>query len=258
MIEINKIYNEDCLETMAKIENESIDLILTSPPYDKLRVYDGYIFDFEKTANEIYRIIKIGGIVIWVVADQVINKSETATSFKQAIRFKEIGFNIHDTMIYAKNSYVPKTHNRYEQAFEYMFCFTRGRPKTFNPIMVECKHIGSVKSRIKSKQKEISYATRPRNEKTITKSQKIHPNIFYYDVGHNDKTTHNAPFPEKLAEEQIISWSNEGDIVYDPFIGSGTTAKIARKLNRNYIGSEISYQYYNEAIERLKKYETNG
>ena len=141
---VNKIHNENCLETMAKMPDNFIDLTVTSPPYDGLRTYNGYSFDFENVAKELFRATKQGGVVVWVVGDATMNGSESGTSFKQALFFKEIGFNLHDTMIYQKVNYVPLTHNRYEQSFEFMFIFSKGKPKTFNPIMIPCKQAGKV------------------------------------------------------------------------------------------------------------------
>jgi DNA modification methylase len=241
----------DNIQGMAKLGKEVADLTVTSPPYDDLRNYKGYSFDFESTASGLYYVTKPGGVVVWVVGDATKNGSETGTSFKQALYFKEVGFNLHDTMIYAKNSYMPLTHRRYEQAFEYMFVFSKGKPKTFNPIMIDSLTAGSKKHRGNSKAKEASYSERKREEYTITNTQKQHSNIFYYDVGKNDKTEHNAPFPEQLAQDHILSWSNEGDLVFDPFMGSGTTAKMAKLNNRNFVGFEISQEYVDIANKRL-------
>ena len=248
-METNKCYNENCLDTMAKMPDNFVDLTVTSPPYDNLRTYNGYSFDFEAVAKELFRVTKQGGVVVWVVGDATIKGSETGTSFKQALFFKEIGFNLHDTMIYGKNSYMPLTHNRYEQAFEYMFVFSKSKLKTFNPIMIDCLTMGTKRNRGGSKAKEDTYAERLRDEKTEVNMQKQHPNIFYYDVGKGDKTEHNAPFPEALANDHIITWSNENDLIYDPFMGSGTTAKMAIVNKRNWIGSEISEEYC-KIIER--------
>src|SRR5690554_5399491 len=178
MLELNKIYNMDCLEGMKDIPDNTIDLTVTSPPYDNLRTYNGYSFDFEGIAKELYRVTKDGGVVVWVVGDATIKGSETGTSFRQALFFKEIGFNLHDTMIYAKNSYMPLTHRRYEQAFEYMFIFSKGKPKTFNPIMISCKTVGTKRNRGISKANEKEYAGRKRNEITTVNALKQHPNIF--------------------------------------------------------------------------------
>lgn len=243
----------DCLEKMKDIPDGSVDLTVTSPPYDNLRKYNGYTFNFEEIAKELYRVTKKGGVIVWVVGDATIKGSETGTSFKQALYFKEIGFNLHDTMIYGKNSYMPMTHNRYEQAFEYMFVFSKGRPKTFNPLTIPSITAGTTRNRGGSKAKEKNYAERLRNEKTWVNDFKQAPNIFYYNVGHNDKTLHNAPFPEKLAEDHILSWSNENDTVLDPMMGSGTTGKMAKILKRNFIGIEISKEYCEIAEKRINE-----
>ena len=252
-MELNKIYNENCLETMAKMPDNFIDLTVTSPPYDNLREYKGYSFAFEEIAKELFRITKQGGVVVWVVNDSTKNGSESLTSFKQSLYFKEIGFNVHDTMIYAKNSYMPLTHNRYEQQFEYMFVFSKGKPETFNPIMIPSLTAGTKRNRGGSKANETTYAERLREEKTTVNSEKQKPNIWFYDVGKNDKTKHNAPFPEQLAQDHIISWSKENDLIYDPFMGSGTTAKMAILNNRKYIGSEISEEYCKIIETRIKE-----
>jgi len=252
MIEPNRIYCGDNVKVMQDIPDESIDLTVTSPPYDKLRIYQGYSFDFARVAQELYRITKKGGVVVWVVGDATIKGSESGTSFRQALHFKEIGFNLHDTMIYAKNSYMPLTHNRYEQAFDYMFAFSKGKPNIFNAIKIPSVTAGTTRNRGGSKAKEVTYSERVRNEKTVVSTTKQHPNIFYYDVGKNDKTEHNAPFPERLANDHILSWSNEGDIVLDPFNGSGTTTKMAKKNNRKFIGIDISQQYCDNAMARLE------
>ena len=146
-MEINKIYTENCLETMARMPNGFLDLTVTSPPYDNLRSYNGYIFDFEAVAKELFRVTKTGSVVVWVVGDATIKGSETGTSFRQALFFMECGFNLHDTMIWEKTNPIPLTHNRYEQHFEYMFVFSKGSPKTFNPIKIPCATKGQIRNR---------------------------------------------------------------------------------------------------------------
>ncbi len=249
----NKIIQGDCLEVLKTFEDGCIDLTVTSPPYDNLRTYNGYTFDFEGIAKELYRVTKQGGVVVWVVGDATIKGSETGTSFKQALYFKEIGFNLHDTMIYKKVNPIPLTHNRYEQGFEYMFVFSKGKPKTFNPMMVECKTKGKEYNIIRPKGIDGS-SKRNRDEVVITKNTKYRDNIFEYSIGHKKQETgcHSAPFPEKLAEDHILSWSNEGDTILDPMCGSGTTLKMAKKNNRNYIGIEISKEYIKIAEARLQ------
>ena len=256
-MDINLLHG-DCLELMKDIPDMSVDLTVTSPPYDNLRSYNGNndkwnVSVWKSVITDLFRITKDGGVVVWVVADATVKGSETGTSFRQALHFMDCGFNLHDTMIYAKNSYMPLTHNRYEQQFEYMFVFSKGKPKTFNPIKIKSQTAGTKRNRGGSKAKEMSYAERLRNEKTTVNEYKQAPNIFWYDVGKNDKSIHNAPFPEQLAHDHIISWSNPGDIVFDPFMGSGTTAKMALLTNRNYIGFELDEHYCEIANERIRQ-----
>lgn len=247
-MEINKIYNENCLDTMARMPDCFVDLSVTSPPYDNLRDYNGYDFDFEPIAKDLYRVTKQGGVVVWVVGDATVKGSETGTSFRQALFFKEIGFNIHDTMIYQKQNPVPYHHNRYNPSFEYMFVFSKGKPNTFNPIQQETTW--------KYKNKKNSFRQKDGSliSKVIDcdKETKMLNNVWTISpVKAKDAQNHPAVFPEKLANDHIISWSNEGDLVYDPFMGSGTTAKMATLNNRNYIGSEISKEYYEIAEKRI-------
>lgn len=251
MIERNIVYNEDCLNTLKRMEDGTIDMVLTSPPYDNIRNYNGYSFDFENIAKELYRVLKKGGVVIWVVGDSMVDGSESLTSFRQALYFKEIGFNVNDTMIYYKNNPMPTGGPRYHQHFEYMFCLSKGKPKTFNPIMEETKYHGLANMKNRGKEGTLEYTKKER-----TTEKKI-GNVFFYSVGGGISTKdkvaykHPAIFPEKLAEDQIRTWSNEGDVVYDPFMGSGTTAKMAKLLGRDYIGSEISEEYCEIINERL-------
>ena len=258
MLEINKIYLGDCLEVMKDIDDGSIDLTVTSPPYDNLRTYNDSLewgeHIWKPIAKELFRITKDGGVVVWVVGDATIKGSETGTSFKQALYFKEIGFNLHDTMIYAKNNPIPLTHNRYEQQFEYMFVLSKGKPKSFNPIMIDCKTAGTVYNVNRPQVYDKSSKRHQRDEVLKTKDKKQNYNIWLYSVGTDSKTrsSHPAPFPEQLANDHIISWSNEGDTVFDPFTGSGTTGKMALLNNRNYIGMEISEEYCKIAEQRLQ------
>jgi len=238
-MDINKIYCGDCVDWLGKIADESIDMVLTSPPYDNLKKYEGYAFNFEAIAKELYRVIKPGKVVVWVVGDAVIDGSETGTSFKQALYFKEIGFNIHDTMIYEKNSSTfpaRRTGNRYTQIFEYMFVFSKGKP--------ECNLLCDKENKWKG---HTSY------DGKIPPVPDFSPrtNIWWYATSFNDKNDHPAVFPEPLAFDHIKSWSDVGDIVLDPMCGSGTTLKMAKKLSRNYIGIDISSKYCSIAEHRL-------
>lgn len=258
MLETNRIYNMDCVQGMKLLDNCSIDLTVTSPPYDNLRSYKGFLFDFENTAKELYRITKSGGVVVWVVGDATIKGSETGTSFRQALYFKEIGFNLHDTMIYQKNSYPFPPTNRYYQQFEYMFVFSKGKPKIAN--------IQMQKTIWKKDTKELS-TTRNADGTTREmrygkgKVERKMDNIWLINTGYmrttKDKIAYNHPaiFPEDLAERHILTWSNEEDIIFDPFMGSGTTAKMAKLNNRDYIGFEASEEYCEIANSRIEQYQ---
>lgn len=253
-MEINKVYNENCLITMAKMPNNFIDLTVTSPPYGNLRKYKGYEFDFESIAKELYRVTIAGGVVVWVTSDATIKGSETGTSFKQALYFKYIGFRLHDTMFYKKKNPPPLTHNRYEQAIEYMFVFSKGKPKTVNLIQEPCLHAGKINKGTMRNNNSDDLSIKHGYGKPYKKT-KPRNNFWEYAVGSekfNKGGKHPAIFPEKLAEDHIISWSNEDDLIYDPMAGSGTTLKMAKKNNRNYIGSEISEEYCKIIEERLK------
>ena len=249
-MEVNKTYNENCLDTMARMEDNFIDLTVTSPPYDNLRMYKGFTMDWQKTINELYRVTKQGGVVVWVVGDSTQKGSETGTSFRQALFAKECGFNLHDTMIYQKST-PPLTHNRYEQNFEYMFVWSKGKPNTFNGLREPREYKDTRKNKAFGRNKDNSvdfgYSTQ---DKTRLKR-----NVWKYFAGGgaNDKTAskHPAIFPEQLAQDHVLSWSNENDLVYDCFMGSGTTAKMSILNNRNYIGSEISKEYCDIIHSRL-------
>jgi DNA modification methylase len=241
MLETNEIYCGNCLDILKKIDDETIDLVVTSPPYDGLRGYDGYVFDFKPIARELYRIIKKNRVVVWVVGDEVIDGSETGTSFKQALYFKEIGFNIHDTMIYEKNSSTfpaRRTGNRYTQIFEYMFIFSKDSPKA-NLISDKANKWAGYSSFDKKIPPVPEYS--PRN------------NIWKYVTSFNDRNDHPAVFPEQLANDHILSWSDKEEVVLDPFCGSGTTLKMACINKRKYIGIDISEKYCNMSIERVKR-----
>jgi len=250
-MELNKIIQGDCLEVMKQMPDKSIDITVTSPPYDNLRDYHGYSFDFEGIVRELFRVTKDGGVVVWVVGDATINGSETGTSFKQALYFKEIGFNLHDTMIYKKENPMPLNANRYENAFEYMFVFSIGKPKSVNLKKEKSKLAGITNHG--TFYKKDGTLTKKFGSGKFVKEEKVISNIWEYPVGHNtDGTGHPATFPIKLAQDHILSWSNEGDLVLDPMCGSGTTCKMAKHLKRNFIGIEISEKYCKIAEARIK------
>ena len=258
----NVILQGDCIEEMKKLPENSVDLVITSPPYDNLRDYHGYFFNFETIAKELYRVTKQGGVVVWVVGDAVVKGSETGSSFKQALFFKECGFNLHDTMIYEKNgSSFParRNGNRYTQIFEYMFVFSKGKPKSASLICDKKNKWEGYTSFGKSKIRDKNGVLREREMKPVPAFSPRN-NIWIYATGKNYSTKdkiafqHPAIFPEKLAEDHIRSWSNEGDIVLDPMCGSGTTCKMALLNNRKFIGMEISEEYVNIAEARIKSF----
>lgn len=246
----------DCLEIMKEIPDNSIDCIITSPPYDNLRTYNNTLdWNFEKfkqIALQLYRVLKKGGVVVWVVGDATIKGSETGTSFRQALYFMELGFNLHDTMIYRKTKPIPLNHNRYEQEYEYMFVFSKGKLKTFNPIRIECKHCGN-------SVKRTFYQTNDTNTpieehtKINVKDTKIKGNIWEFANGCDGVKGHPAIFPEKLAYDHIISWTNENDTILDCFMGSGTVGKMCKLTNRNFIGIEIVQEYFEIAKQRIEE-----
>lgn len=253
-MEINKIYNMDCVKGMKMIESESIDLVVTSPPYDNLRKYNGFEWDFEETAKQLYRVVKKGGVVVWIVGDSTIKGSESGTSFKQALLFKEIGFNLHDTMIWNKGSFAFPSNSCYHQVFEYMFVFSKGKPKSLNFIK-DRKNLYVGERGASGRNRD---GVRNKGKSTVRDEYGKRFNIWNYPIGGGHCTkdkiayTHPAIFPEKLASDHIVSWSDEDDLVLDPFMGSGTTAKMAMLNNRNYIGFEISKEYCEIANKRIE------
>jgi len=252
---LDQIICGDCLEVMRGLPDGCVDLTVTSPPYDDLRTYNGYVFDFEGIAKELYRVTKDGGVVVWVVNDATIKGSETGTSFRQALYFKDVcGFNLHDTMIYQKNSYPFPPLNRYYQQFEYMFIFSKKPPKTHNLLRV--------KTTWKKATSEISTTrladgTTQKMRYKKGQSTRIRDNVWVIDTGYMRTTKckeaykHPAMFPEQLANDHIISWSNPGDVVLDPFCGSGTTCKMAKVNGRHYVGIDISEEYCEIARRRV-------
>lgn len=246
---------------MGELPDNYIDLTVTSPPYDNLRTYNGFSFDFEGIAKELFRVTKQGGVVVWVIGDSVVRGSETGNAFRQALHFKEIGFNLHDTMIYQKNAFPFPDKTRYAQVFEYMFVLSKGKPNTTNIIRVPTKEANRIKNK-KSYQRLPNGETVPMKYET-GKSERNKENVWMFEVGYMKTTKdkfafqHPAMFPEQLAHDHIISWSNEGDIVFDPMCGSGTTCKMAKQLGRNFIGIDISEEYCEIAKQRINAESVN-
>ena len=260
MIEENVIYNEDCVLTMERLylAGQEVDLVVTSPPYDDIRSYEGTLdWDFEAVAEGLFDVLAEGGVVVWVVGDQIKDYSETGTSFRQALRFMEFGFKLHQTMIYSKDSGFKPDRTRYNRSMEYMFVLSKGRPKTINLIKDKPnKHAGAARNSSTLRQRD---GTMKPGTPTVIHEKGTRSSIWEYQVGHMKTTTdkvayeHPAIFPERLVRDHILSWSNKGDLVYDPFCGAGTTPKVARNLNRRFIGSEIVPKYCEIANKRLSK-----
>ena len=249
------IYHGDCREILPELPR--VDLIVTSPPYDNLRDYKGYNFDFNIISRMLYEKTIAGGVVVWVVGDATVDGSETGTSFKQALRFMEVGFKLHDTMIYWKNGFAFPESNRYAQNFEYMFVFSNGKPRVANIFKVPT----NMENRIKNKSscyRETNGSTVPMKYET-GKDERNRENIWIYEVGYQKSAKadyifeHPAIFPESLASDHVLSWSNPNDVILDPFLGSGTTCWCAKKLGRKSIGIEVEERYCEIAATRCSQ-----
>lgn len=252
---MKRIICGDALQELSKIQDNSVDMTLTSPPYDNLRTYNGYELDIWGIAQELYRVTKPGGVVVWVVNDQTIKGSESLTSFETAIMFREADWRLHDTMIWLKPHFANPSSNRYHQVFEYMFVFSKGKPKTFNMIKdVPIKYGKPVgKTSLRKANGDIVNSETKRESKGFGGRSNVWKMNTVGQENFGKKVLHPAMFPERLAHDHIISWSNPGDLVLDPFNGSGTTTKVARDLSREYIGIDISQEYCDIANQRLDK-----
>ena len=264
---INQNVHVDFLNISHELFDNSIDLTVTSPPYDDLRTYNNKVkteegetfsFDFTKMVKELYRVTKKGGIVVWIVGDQVKKGGETGNSFKQALSFLETGFLLYDTMIYMKNGSPFPEKKRYSQVFEYMFIFSKGSPKTVN-LIKDKKNKWAGYSNFGKRVMRTKDGELKEMPKFKIGEYGNRYNVWNYSTGKNYSTKdeiafqHPAIFPEELAEDHILSWSNEGDIVLDPMVGSGTTSKMAKLNNRNYIGFDINGEYIRIANTRIEK-----
>ena len=264
MIDLNKIYCGDSANILKEIDDETVDLVVTSPPYSDLRHYGNTLVGwnrekFMEIAVELYRVLKPGGVVVWVVDDKTEKGSETGTSFRQALSFIDIGFNLNDTMIYLKTNPMPQVKQpRYRQCFEYMFVFSKGKPKTFNPIMRKCsesgKHYTSTVRVINTDgdRKDINYFVSDETVEYNVWKLSVAQNKRFYDID-GKQVKHPAVFPYEIPYRHIKTWTNEGDLVLDPFVGSGTTALAATNLKRNFIGIDFNEDYCKIAEINLKE-----
>lgn len=250
----DRLYRNDCINFMQGMDANTIDLTITSPPYDNLRDYKGYYFPFEQIAEQLYRVTKKGGVVVWVVGDKI-NGGKSLTSFRQGLYFQEAGFRMHDVMIYQKRNTPFMRGNAYTNAYEFMFVLSKGKPKTFNPLKEKTVRNGL---------EMLTHNKLPDgiNKKKLgkLKKEKARTNIWAYAVGLGGTTSdkiafqHPAVFPEKLAEDHVLSWSNEDELVFDPMCGSGTTCKMALIHRRHYLGVDVSEEYIKIARKRLEAY----
>ncbi len=252
-------YIGDCVEYMNSMDSCSVDLTITSPPYNNNRLYKGYKFDYKCVLKSLFKVTKVGGVVVWVVNDAFIDGSESLTSFKTAIyAVEECGFKLHDTMIYQKNCYPFPPTNKYYQQFEYMFVFSKGTPKTTNLLTTNL---------VRNRPKQHQITVRKKDGSTITQfanpqnDSKLLDNVWYLDVGYNRSTkdkiafNHPATFPEELVRLHLLTWSNEGDLIFDPMCGSGTTCKVAFLEGRKFVGVDCSDEYINKiCIPRLESF----
>jgi len=261
-MDINQVYNENCLDTMKRMEENFVDMVVTSPPYGGLRAYNGYSFDFENISKELFRALKPGGVVFWVVGYETIKGARSLEPLKQATYFvEECGFTFYDHLIYEKSAFSFPDKARYYNTWEHIFVMSKGKIKTFNPIEDRPVKYQQSRGKATQRQKDGSLLDTGRG---IIKYKKVSRrfNVWRYSTGYGNSTRdkeayeHPAIYPEKLAQDAIRSWSNEGDLIYDPFMGSGTTAKAAITLNRNWVGSEISQEYceiINKRINNVQK-----
>ncbi|QDP63392.1 MAG: putative modification methylase [Prokaryotic dsDNA virus sp.] len=258
---MNEIILGNCIDEINNLDDESVDAFITSPPYDNLRDYNGYSFPFEDIARVMYQKLAKGGVIVWVVGDAVLKGSETGSSFRQAIFFQELGLNIHDTMIYEKNgSSFParRSGNRYSQVFEYMFVFSKGKPKTANLICDKKNKWSGWTTFGKGTNRDKDGRLVEGKGRKPTPNFSPRHNVWKYNTGKSYTTkdtfafAHPAMFPESLAEDHIMTWTNPGDLIVDPFVGAGTTTKMAAINGRNWIGIDISEEYVGIARQRME------
>lgn len=259
----NKVACGEAGSFMKTMPDSIVPLTVTSPPYADLRKYKGHGFDFEPIAKELWRVTADGGVLVWIVGDVMDKDSETGMPERQKLHFMDLGFKCHDTMIYRKQNYMPRRQRRYQQEFEYMYVFSKGKPKTFDPIKEKCRYAGvkSTGKYFEQPDTEIPYRASAKDgiSKKIAE-EKVIGNVWSHWVGNNtgedqcmpDGDYHPARMPLKLAKDHIQSWSVKGDVVFDPMCGSGTTLLAANHLGRGYFGIDVSSEYVAFASKRLQ------
>lgn len=248
---LGRIVCGDNTEVLSGFPDECVDLVVTSPPYDDLRTYGGHSWNFETLAAQLVRVLKPGGVIVWVVADATVNGSESGTSMRQALHFQSIGLNLHDTMVYEKAGTGACGSNlAYWQTWEFMFVLAKGRPNAVNRLKTQNLSAG-----VKTTPRTVAIGNRDSDGVRVVEDEGVRANIWRYNVNKYgmENTGHPAPFPIALAKDHVASWSNPGDVVLDPFAGSGTTLKAAKELNRQWCGIEINPEYCAIAEARLSQ-----
>jgi DNA modification methylase len=245
-----ELLNIDCMEYMATQPADSFDFVITSPPYDSLRDYGGGEWNEDKwraIIAELARLLSPGGVIVWVVSDATVKGGETLTSFKQALCFVENGLLLHDTMVWSKPNPIPRSHRRYEQAFEYMFVASNGPPATWVPVKTKAIHAGQLRSG--SIQKSTNGVRSEKTNTGVIAAEKVEANV--WNIANNSRTDHPAAFPLVLVERHISTWCKKGQRVLDPFLGSGTSAIAAHNFGADFVGCELDEDYYNAAKHRV-------
>ena len=249
---MNKLITGDAVRYLKSVGTEFVDLTVTSPPYDDLRDYNGYKFDAKSMLSSILKATRPGGVCVWVVGERI-NGGRSLTSFEHAFIGRDVGWTVHDVMIYQKKNTPFMRSNAYTNCYELMLVFSKGKPKTFNQLTEPTKRSGW-ETAVYGKGADGDNSKRRAIE---LKKQKTRTNIWQYAVGLGGTTSdriafqHPAVFPEGLARDHILSWSNPSDLVLDPMCGSGTTCKMAQEAGRNWLGIDISEEYISIAKQRL-------
>ena len=259
MVELDSVICGHNCDVLCGVDRESIDLVITSPPYGNLRMYGGFSdFDFYGVAWHLSRVLKPGGVIVWVVADQISKGTESGDSFRQALHFQELGLSLHDTMIWHKPNGAPGDGKvRYHRSFEYCFVISKGVPKSINLLRdVDAANPGHVKVKSFDRRKHDSISSFPKKSPWIQPEKAFRQNVWSIskpNFGDDGVVAHSASFPEKLVVDHMLSWSNDGDLVLDPFCGSGTVARVAKDNGRRFIAIDINPEYCQSTRERLRQ-----
>jgi site-specific DNA-methyltransferase (adenine-specific) len=245
------LYLGDCRDILPTLGK--VDAVVTSPPYDGLRTYNGLQKpeDFLDVIGLLAAGLTNGGVMMWNVADATVQGSETGTSFRQALHAMSCGLNLHDTMIYIRENVNFPEAVRYFSGHEYMFVFSNGQPKTFNPIKDRRNKWAGTTMHGTDRQVDGSL------KKISGAGKEILPSgmrFNYWLMSNNSGDTgHPAPMPYSMAHDHAVTWTNPGDIILDPFMGSGTTGVACANLGRSFIGIEREPAYFDIACRRIAR-----